>query len=258
MGMFWAWRGRVAAWPNLARWACAVVLVLFLVGQLVYFRMEYTGQTLLPNMCCGYFAGERPRGKWIAFRGSDGQWSIDVASTNDPSLASEGAVLLWHRRWATSMGLVSPIVESRSNAVVLVDARSFEDRANHPERDAIIRAYATQYLRLPAGSPRLAQMVGTGRPTVRVVWWALLNDVLVLAAFVMLCGVVGTLRRPWKTGREKREAAGLCVRCGYEIAGLGTCPECGEESPRAVRERLARIAAGAGGDSVERKAENGV
>lgn len=69
----------------------------------------------------------------------------------------------------------------------------------------------------------------------RPVWPGLLLNWLAWTAFVwLLWRLVGDRVRMRRAKRRRdRIERGVCVACGYDLAGLGTCPECGAVTPPA-------------------------
>jgi len=57
---------------------------------------------------------------------------------------------------------------------------------------------------------------------IRPIWWGLLANWLIFGGLVW--GGAAAIRQLRKTRRRRR---GLCEGCGYVMAGLATCPECG-------------------------------
>ncbi len=56
------------------------------------------------------------------------------------------------------------------------------------------------------------------------VWFGFLVNTLLYGALLMTPFVPGAIRR------SSRARKGRCTTCGYDIAGLATCPECGSAS----------------------------
>jgi hypothetical protein len=74
---------------------------------------------------------------------------------------------------------------------------------------------------------RLAGLIGNRRPIPVVpMWRGLLIDSLFWGGVLVAAVEVPLLLR-----RERRRRRNACLECGYSLAGLTTCPECGRASP---------------------------
>jgi len=82
-------------------------------------------------------------------------------------------------------------------------------------------------LAVPDWTPELSAPVNEAafirRIPIRPIWSGLLVN-SALHAGLLGAGVWGAGR----LARWRRRARGLCLRCGYDVRGLGRCPECGE------------------------------
>lgn len=65
-------------------------------------------------------------------------------------------------------------------------------------------------------------MPGVARLVAVPLWWG------VAGVGVPVAGAWGWRLLPSRR-RARRRARGLCWKCGYELRGLGVCPECGAE-----------------------------
>lgn len=74
-----------------------------------------------------------------------------------------------------------------------------------------------------------------GPPQVTVMRWSFLSIIgwLFLAVFPFAIAGAWLGSNPCGRRRDARRAAGLCIRCGYDLRGnvSGRCPECGAEGP---------------------------
>jgi hypothetical protein len=60
---------------------------------------------------------------------------------------------------------------------------------------------------------------------IKPIWWALLANWLIFAGLVWgAAAAISALRR------ARRRRRGVCEGCGYAMAGLAKCPECGHQS----------------------------
>ncbi len=94
-----------------------------------------------------------------------------------------------------------------------------------------------------ASSPLVRWALGFAAVALPVAFLARLDSdasaligILATPVLVVLAVIVVTLCGAWPAGREQeRQRQGLCVRCEYDLRGIGSarCPECGH----AIRRR---------------------
>lgn len=118
--------------------------------------------------------------------------------------------LVWYRAFVVSHGANGGVVDLRAFAV------NFASRAG-----------LGQGIPMPAWWPT-SQRCGAMLP-VRPIWGGLaVNGVLYAIVAAALAAVPGRIRRLSRRGR------GLCEDCGYLVAGLQRCPECGRPAGSAA------------------------
>src|SRR5262249_22731156 len=106
--------------------------------------------------------------------------------------------------------------------------------------DAELSAIRRAYL---AAHPELAHLGAGDRTTMRVLWDGVAHTAgTAMVAALWLVSTPALWRWPRRRRERRRAAAGLCARCGYELAGLpagALCPECGLERGTAAHSNSA-------------------
>lgn len=96
----------------------------------------------------------------------------------------------------------------------------------------------------PDGGLRLTAIPWTCGPWVvplTPIWWAIVADLLILGAMWAIWVLsIRILRTAWRLSN------GYCTSCGYELAMLVRCPECGAIADSSIVSRAGRVVAGAG------------
>lgn len=138
-------------------------------------------------------------------------------------------------------GLWSPLATSHARTLTVTNMSNGLPAS--PEfRQLAETVYREDLLRRGFDGAPVERLIGTGSLKVwRPAWVGIANELLVVAAFlgaIASAGAVGDARR---RRRARLLAAGTCPWCGYHVAGMERCPECG----RLLREQAPAIAEGA-------------
>lgn len=165
--------------------------------------------------------------------------AIEMATTSKPVINSSAASASGTSAPRSFHAQMNAGLQRRNACgwpVSIFEVRDPPDQGEQPLRFAFAawhfeyRPQQSAFLIFPAArQPTGAVSLAKSMPT-RIYWPGLAFNTIFFGVLFLVMFIL-----PWRAKIARRRRLGLCLACGYDLAGLARCPECGlqsaEESP---------------------------